>query len=122
MATEAGSPLGSASDVVHSFIKALNEEDFTAARQCINDDMIFLGVLGERDGAEAYIKDMQHMKFKYDIKRAFADGDDVCLFYDINMGGQTIFSCGWYHVVDGKINSIRVIFDPRPVLEATEKK
>ncbi len=116
MATEANSPAGSASDVVLSFIKALNEEDFTAARQCINDDMIFLGVLGERDGAEAYIKDMQHMKFKYDIKRAFADGDDVCLFYDINMGGQTIFSCGWYHVANGKINSIRVIFDPRPLL------
>jgi hypothetical protein len=56
------------------------------------------------------------MKLKYDIKRVFSDGDDVCIFYDIEMGNTTIFSCGWYHVIDGKINSIRVIFDPRPLL------
>ncbi|WPV00423.1 nuclear transport factor 2 family protein [Mucilaginibacter sp. cycad4] len=116
MATEANAPLGSANDVVLSFIKALNEEDFEAARSCAADDLKFIGVLGQRDGAEAYFTDMQRMKLKYDIKRVFSDGDDVCIFYDIDMGRTTIFSCGWYHVVDGKINSIRVIFDPRPLL------
>ena len=116
MTTEAGSTVGSANDVVLSFIKALNDEDFAAARNCAADDLKFIGVLGQRDGADAYFADMQHMKLKYDIKRVFSDGDDVCVFYDIDMGRATIFSCGWYHVVDGKVNSIRVIFDPRPLL------
>jgi predicted ester cyclase len=116
MATEANAPLGSANDVVLSFIKALNEEDFATARNCADDDLKFIGVLGHRDGADAYFTDMQRMKLKYDIKRVFSDGDDVCIFFDIEMGNTTIFSCGWYHVIDGKINSIRVIFDPRPLL------
>ncbi|QEM08594.1 nuclear transport factor 2 family protein [Mucilaginibacter rubeus] len=116
MATEANAPHGSANDIVLQFIKALNEEDFAAARGYTAGDLKFVGVLGERDGAEAYFTDMRKMKLKYDIKRVFSDGDDVCIFYDIDMGRTTIFSCGWYHVFEGKINSIRVIFDPRPLL------
>lgn len=116
MSTEAGSPIGSANDVVLSFIKALNDEDFATARKCTSDDLKFVGVMGERDGAEAYFTDMERMKLKYDIKRVFSDGDDVCIFYDIDMSGKTIFSCGWYHIVEGKVNSIRVLFDPRPLL------
>ncbi|SEO03500.1 SnoaL-like domain-containing protein [Mucilaginibacter gossypiicola] len=116
MATEAGASIGSANDVVLSFVKALNDEDFVTARNCAADDLKFIGVLGHRDSADAYFADMQHMKLKYDIKRVFSDGDDVCIFYDIDMGRATIFSCGWYHVADGKVNSIRVIFDPRPLL------
>jgi limonene-1,2-epoxide hydrolase len=112
----------SSKEVVMSFVNALNSEDFDAARKCVSDDMSFRGVLGSRDGAEAYFKDMKNMKFKYDIKKTFVDGNDVCLFYDINMSGKTILTCGWYHVEDGKISSLRVIFDPRPVLEAADKR
>lgn len=106
-----------AGEVVLDFLKAMNTEDFAAARICTTDDMQFEGVMGSRDGAEAYFNDMQHMKLKYNIKRLFADGDDVSVFYDIAMSGKNIFSSGWYHVKDGKINSIKVLFDPRPLLK-----
>jgi hypothetical protein len=65
---------------------------------------------------------MERMKLKYGIKKIFADENDVCLFYDLSMGGLTLFGCGWYHVQNGKINSLKVVFDPRPVLEASDKK
>jgi len=61
---------------------------------------------------------MEKMRFKYDIKKTFTDEDDVCLLYDINMQGTTIFTCGWYKVQNGKIKSLKVVFDPRPILEA----
>ena len=61
MTTEAGESVGSANDVVLSFVKALNDEDFAVARNCVADDMKFIGVLGQRDGADAYFADMQHM-------------------------------------------------------------
>ena len=80
-------------------------------------DLSFVGVLGERDGADAYFDDMQKMKFQYDIIRAFADGNDVCLIYNIHMGTQTVFCCGWYQLQDHRIKSFRVVFDPRPLLE-----
>jgi limonene-1,2-epoxide hydrolase len=106
-----------AKETVLSFIKALNDEDFTAARKYVQDDLTFTGVLGTRNGADVYLADMSKMKFKYTIKKAFADGDDVCLYYDIKMGDKTIFSSGWYELVDNRISRFRVIFDPRPLLD-----
>lgn len=104
-------------EIVLKFLKALNDEDFKTARTFVANDMKFEGVMGSRDGADAYFADMEKMKFKYDIKRLFADGDDVAAFYDIDMGkGDPIFTCGWYHVTNDKINTIKVVFDPRPLL------
>jgi limonene-1,2-epoxide hydrolase len=110
-----------AKQVVLDFITALNEENFEAAKAQTEDDMKFTGVMGSRNGAEAYFKDMKNMRLKYDIQKTFSDKDDVCLFYNITMSGVMIFSCGWYHVKNGKIQSIRVVFDPRPLLEQSKK-
>ena len=101
---------------VMSFLKCLNEEDFEAARKYANDDMHFDGVMGSRNNAEAYFEDMKKMKFKYHLLKTFADGDDVCILYDIDMSGITIFTCGWYKVEHHKITHIKVVFDPRPLL------
>ncbi len=80
--------------------------------------MKFDGVLGQRDGADAYINDMSKMRFKYSIKKVFEDGNDVCVLYDIDMNkGDKIFTCGWYILNDGKIKNLKVIFDPRPVMK-----
>lgn len=108
-------------EIVLSCINALNKEDFDKARMYMNDDMIFEGVLGSRNGADAYFKDMKQMKLKYDIIKAFSNGDDVCLIYNVHMGQSVVFGCGLYHVKDNRIDSLKVVFDPRPVLEAQQK-
>ena|ERR1700733_1968468 len=122
MTTIASNVESTAKATVLSYIDNLNKEDFDAARQLVTDDMTFTGVLGTREGAEAYMQDMRKMKMKYDIKKVFADGDDISLFYDITLGGITFFSAGWYKVEGDKIKSFRVIFDPRPLLEGQPKK
>lgn len=119
---DAESTEDSVKNIVLTFLNALNNENFEKARECLSDNMAFDGVLGHRDGAETYINDMKKMKFKYNIKKTFEDGNDVCIFYDIDMSGKKIFTCGWYIVNNKKIKSIKVVFDPRPVLEQTEKK
>ncbi|MGF7072355.1 nuclear transport factor 2 family protein [Mucilaginibacter sp. 3215] len=106
-----------AKEVVLNFLNAINEENFEAAKKHAQSDMKFDGVLGQRDSAEAYFKDMEKMKMKYDIKKAFADGDDVCILSDITMGNVTMFTCSWYRLDGGKIKSLKVVFDPRPALE-----
>lgn len=105
-----------ARETVIAFIEAMNAEDFKTARSYADPEIDFIGVMGARHGADAYFKDMEKMKFKYEIKKTFADDNDVCLWYDINMGAKTITSSGWYHLVDGKIREFRVLFDPRPLL------
>ena len=108
-----------AGQVVLSFIKALNNEDFASAKKYVKDDLTFEGVMGSRHGAAAYFKDMEHMKFKYDVKKTFVNGDEVAVFYDINMGSDKIlFSAGWYRLEEDKIAWFKVIFDPRPLLES----
>ena len=103
--------------IVLDFIDAMNQFDYEKAGSYVTDDLGFVGVLGTRNGADAYFSDMQKMKFQYNVIKAFADGDDVCLIYDINMNGQNIFCCGWYQLKNKKIKSFRVVFDPRPLLE-----
>lgn len=102
--------------VVLSFIQALNAEDFDLARTQLHDDMSFKGVMGERNGADTYISDMQKMKLKYDIQKIFVDNNEVCLWYNIMMENNNILSCGWYKLEDEKIKSFQVVFDPRPLL------
>jgi hypothetical protein len=111
-----------AGEIVMACIKALNEEDFKAAREYTTEDFSFVGVLGSRNGAAAYFDDMEKMKLKYDVKKVFVEGNDVCLFYDLAISGITIFGCAWYHVEGDKISSLRVVFDPRPILELSDKK
>lgn len=107
---------------VLSFLKAMNTEDFASARKCTETKLSFLGVLGAREGADAYFRDMEKMKLKYDVKQIFTDGNYVCVIFDISMAGAKTTSCGLYHVETGKITSIRLIFDPRPILALSKKK
>jgi predicted ester cyclase len=111
----------SAKEMVLAFVDALNGEDFKTAGTYLAKNMTFKGVLGSRDGAEAYMKDMEHMKLKYTVKKTIADTDDVCLIYDLNISGISLLSYGWYHLEDGKISSLNVMFDPRPLLEQSNK-
>ncbi len=65
-----------------------------------------------------------------DIKKVFADGDDVCILHELTLKPHpmiqkivtptgTSFVCAWFHVDDddGKISSIRVVFDPRSFVQ-----
>lgn len=109
-------------DVVLALINAINNEDFKTARTYVTNDMKFIGVLGSRDSADAYFSDMEKMKLKYDVKKWFTDGNDACVFYELEIEGKKIFCCGWYHLKNEKVNSLRVIFDPREVIGSSPKK
>jgi limonene-1,2-epoxide hydrolase len=118
-----------AMEVVISYLNALNDQDFKAARGYLNDNMTFLAPIASHNSADAYFKENERLrsefgikKVLYEVKRVFVDGDDVCVFFDFNIGSVTLFACGWFQVEDGKISSIRVLFDPRPIVELSAKK
>jgi hypothetical protein len=105
-----------ASGLVLSYLEALNAENFRLAGRYASDDMTFDGALASRHGADAIFADLERMHLKYDVKKLFVDGNDVCVFYDVTLSGVKLFTCGWYQVNEGKIRSLKVVFDPRPVL------
>jgi len=107
-----------AKEIVLECVKALQNQDFQRARELVDNDFSFDGVLGSVHGADNYFRQMEKLRFKYNVKKVFADGTDVCLLSDIVMEGKSVFTCSWYRVDGRKIRSLRVVFDPRPVLEA----
>jgi len=111
-----------AKELVLKCVNAINNLDFSTARKCLHDNFTFEGVLGTRNGGDVYIEDMKKMQLKYNVKKTFADENDVCLLYDLTMSGLVIYGCGWYKVENDKIISLKVVFDPRPVLEASKKQ
>lgn len=104
-------------NTAEQFIQYLNEENFDKAESCLDPGFKFIGVLGKREGASVYITDMKQMKFKYKILKAFTSGEDVCFWYTIDMGEKEVEASGWYQIKDGKIHTLKVLFDPRPLLK-----
>lgn len=104
----------SAKEVVMSYIDALDRRDYATAKRYLGEDVFIKGPGGEAfRSARDFLKMMEKQQGRYDMKKVFVDGDDVCLLYDFATEKVTTFFCSWYQVKDGKITSIRTVFDPR---------
>ena len=107
-----------ASSVVTTYVKAWTSGDFATARSTLHDDVAFVGPLGTADGVDDCMRGLRGLKQiveSSEQRKVFADGDDVCLVYDIITPAGTIPTAGWFQLRDGKIAAIRVFFDARPL-------
>ena len=96
-----------AKQVVLNLGAAINDENFQTARLYVADDLKYEGPFGTRLGAEAYLKEIERLRLKFDIQRIFADQEDVCALYNIDTAGITVFACGWFQIKDGKSAPLR---------------
>jgi limonene-1,2-epoxide hydrolase len=118
----------SAKVIVTSFIESLNSRDLKSARSYVSDNYSVKAPQASYDTAEAYFKDVekaqQTYNSRYDIKRVFADGNDVCVVTDVIAGpsSNSVFSaCGWYHVEGQKIRSLRLMYESGPPSQQKNK-
>lgn len=103
-----------ARETVMSYIKAMGDRDYAAARMFLADNVRVKGPAGEVFRTpDEFLKMMEQQRGEYDIKKVFVDGSDVCLLYDFVTPKVTTFFCSWYQVKDGKITSIQTVFDSR---------
>jgi predicted enzyme related to lactoylglutathione lyase len=116
-------PNQDAREIVMSYIKALDSRDYDSAREWLGDNVLVKGPAGEAfRSPDEFISMMRQQQGEYDIKKVFVDADDVCLLYDFITKTATVFFSSWYKVKNGKITSIRTVFDPRPFAAMPEKK
>jgi hypothetical protein len=114
----------SAKEIVMEFIGATERLDFQSARGYLKDNISYVSPLNSFDRAESYLKYNLHLYetgqlVKFNIKKEFADSNDFCILHEWN--SQLV--CVWYHVDDdGKISSVKVIFDPRAFLAGAKQK
>ena len=100
-------------EVVLSYIKALNSENYSAAAEYLNDGVRIIGSAGESfSKPEEFIDMLRQYRGKYEMKKSFYDGDDVCILYDMAIQGKKVYMSSWYHTLREKIDFIRTIFDP----------
>jgi len=103
-----------AKEIVMSYITALDRGDYQMARDHLGNNVRVKGPAGEAfRNPEEFIEMLRKQSGKYDLKRVFVDGSDVCVLYDFVTPKIRTFFCSWYQVKDGKIVSIQTIFDPR---------
>ncbi len=108
-----------AKEIVEAYKAALGSGDYSAARKLLQDDLVFNGPIDSFNTADAYIatsKQLAKIVQRIDLKKIFADGEDVCVLYDMvtNTPAGTAFIAEWYQVRGGKIASLRAVFDARP--------
>lgn len=102
--------------VVLQLGNAINAEDFQLARKLVSDDMKHVYPLGTHDNAGAYFQQLEQIRPKFQIHKTFVNGNDVCVLYDTTASSVKLFASGWFKVKDGKVSSLTVVFDPRPLL------
>ncbi len=108
-----------AKEIVEGYQRALGTGDWTAARHYLSDDLSFIGPFDTFNEADPYLEALKKLHpiiERVEPHRMFAEDDDVCVLYDMvtNSPAGTAFIAEWYRVHNGKIDSIRVVFDPRP--------
>jgi hypothetical protein len=105
-----------AKEVVMSYINGLDSQKYEAALECLDKNVRIKGPAGENFGKPTdFIEMLRKYHGRYDVKKVFIDGKDVCLWYDLKTAGPTVFMTSWYQVNedDGLIISIQTLFDPK---------
>ena len=110
--------MSGASQVAEDFLAAWTSKDFGRARSLLHDGVSFEGPIDTLSDADSYIASLQQLSgivTGAEKQKVFADGDDVCVIYDLKTAPvPRSRTCEWYHVRDGKIAAVSVVFDARP--------
>lgn len=115
-----------AKEVVTKYQEALGMGDWKGARALLADPFEFQGPLDTFQKADDYIGALQRlypMVEDVDVKRVFAEGDDVAVLCDLHFKPPlpTMYVVEWYRVHGDKISRVQVVFDPRPMTQAQPK-
>lgn len=107
-------------EVAAAYFDAWRRDDIEAVRPLLHDDVDFAGALGTTRGAEETLKGlggMFGMTEEVTVVRRWADGPDVITWFSLRTAkAGPIPVVNWSHVEQGRIDRIRVTFDPRPLL------
>ena len=92
-----------AREVVVSYIKALDGQRYEEALALLHAKVRIRGPAGETFGKPLdFIEMLRKYQGRYDVKKVLAQGEDVCVLYDLKTNGPTVFVSSWYQVGAGR--------------------
>lgn len=105
---------------VETYFGTWRQRDFAGFRANLADDVTFEGPMATVEGADACAAGIEGMTQALDdvvVTKVFVDGADATTWFELHTkGGDVLPVANWSHVTDGKVDRIRVVFDPRPLL------
>ena len=108
---------------VDAYLSALAAKDISAAP--LHPDVTFESPLspliqGFDAVRQAFAGFFPAMK-GINVSRHIADGEWCATLFEMETLFGALPMIDWFHVVDGQIKSIRVYFDPRPIVDGLSK-
>ena len=101
-------------EIVMSYIEALGNQKYEEALELLHEDVRIRGPAGETFGKPLdFVEMLRRYRGRYDVRKVFDDGADVCVLYYLKTAEVTVYMSSWYQVKKGKIASIQTVFDPR---------
>lgn len=102
-------------EIARSYFTDWSSGDFDALRGLLADDVTFEGPMGTAAGVEACSQGLAMLKeimAGINIRKMWEDGPDVITWYEMTYtSGRKVETVNWMHIIDGKIDRIRVTFD-----------
>jgi SnoaL-like domain len=102
-----------------AYLEAVGQKQFDRVSEFLHPDVEFTGPARTLNGADHYVSALRRLGpvlLRNDIRKAFVDGNEVCIIYDFVTDTQVgaVPSVEWLTFEDGKIRSIRLIFHSQP--------
>ena len=111
-----------AEKIAATYFAAWKAKDFDTLASILHSDATFRGPLGTADSGEeciAGLKGMSQIVTDIDIKHVFVDGPNVLTWFDLHTSiAPPAATANWQRIENGKIEAIKVTFDPRALIEA----
>jgi len=104
-------PLELAEKYMDCVFKTGNLEEL---RIILSDDLQFRGPFFNFDSADTYVDSLRNdppVDFEFEIIKSYADDSSVCLVYRFSKPGVSTSMTQTFETIDGKIDSILLIFD-----------
>jgi hypothetical protein len=106
--------------VAETYFSAWQSGDYDTLRSIISDSATFRGPLGKANNGEecvAGLRGMAQMLIEARVLKMFVDGPDVLTWFDLHTSAAPPApTANWMHIEDGRIERIRVTFDPREIV------
>ena len=116
-------PTLTAAELAAGYFDAWRRHDIDAYDALLADEVTFRGPMGETDGRDdtrSGFQGLASITKEVIVEHVFVDGDDVATWFELRttVTDRPLNVVNWMHVSKGRIDRIRVTFDPRPLLEA----
>ncbi len=105
--------------VTAEYFAAWKAKDLDRYRAVLADGCTFDGPMGHETNADDCTRSFANLAgitTDLVVRKVFVDGGDVCTWFDLQTAPAELAPVvNWSHVEDGRITSILVTFDPRPL-------